>query len=177
MREIGYMVNGFLVETKINHVNNAVKSYMVATFINAANDGNLKLIVSILKQGIVGINAKFLGFTALYGAVLNDREDVVKYLIKNGADINAKSGPAQRTALHQAVKDGRLELVKILLSNGADASIRNVEGRTPIYYVNLYNPKNKAEIKILLKKAENQQLKKIEYGNVQNSASNPSSLR
>jgi len=27
MREIGYMVNGFLVETKINHVNNAVKSY------------------------------------------------------------------------------------------------------------------------------------------------------
>jgi len=35
MREIGYMVNGFLVETKINHVNNAVKSYNIVGLVVA----------------------------------------------------------------------------------------------------------------------------------------------
>jgi predicted HNH restriction endonuclease len=51
MREIGYMVNGFLVETKINHVNNAVKSYSTEDFFDFSNTRVSDVVESGFKEG------------------------------------------------------------------------------------------------------------------------------
>ncbi len=47
--------------------------------------------------------------------------DIVKYLVANGADINAKSDNGG-TALMFAARDGQLEIVKYLVSKGANVN-------------------------------------------------------
>ena len=57
-------------------------------------------------------------------AALNDRSDVVDYLLDAGADIDAR--PYQNTtALHFAVQFRRPEMVRRLLDRGASATIED----------------------------------------------------
>lgn len=67
------------------------------------------------------------GKTILMYAVWEGREDVVKYLISKGADVNAKDKEG-KTALMLAIWRERLNLVKLLIQNKADTGIKNVEG-------------------------------------------------
>ena len=61
---------------------------------------------------------------ALVFAALNDRSDVVDYLLDAGADIDAR--PYQNTtALHFAVQFRRPEMVRHLLDRGASATIED----------------------------------------------------
>ena len=59
--------------------------------IKACEDGNLENVKSIIKSGGVNINTKNSdGETALIVASSCLYLEIVRYLIKNGADINAK---------------------------------------------------------------------------------------
>lgn len=58
------------------------------------------------------------GFTNLIMAVDSNNEEVVRFLIKNGADVNAKTGDGD-TALSLAVKKGYQNIIDILKANGA----------------------------------------------------------
>ncbi len=58
---------------------------------------------------------------------------VIRVLLKNGADINARD-KAQQTPLHWAVQEGNKDTVEFLLQNGADRSIYDSEGKTPLDY-------------------------------------------
>ena len=61
---------------------------------------------------------------ALVFAALNDRRDVVDYLLDAGADIDAR--PYQNTtALHFAIQFKRTEMVRHLLERGASATIED----------------------------------------------------
>ena len=56
---------------------------------------------------------------------------VVKKLIEEGADVNAR-GPRESTALLFAVGGGHLEVVKELVKSGADVDAQEATGWTPI---------------------------------------------
>ena len=58
------------------------------------------------------------GFTNLIMAVDSNNEEVVRFLIKNGANVNAKTRDGD-TALSLAVKKGYQNIINILKSNGA----------------------------------------------------------
>ncbi len=68
--------------------------------------------------------------TPLLWAGFNGHDDVVKLLIKSGADINAKS-TSGRTILSYAVQNNDADMVKYLLKNGA--VITEYDGIDPIY--------------------------------------------
>ncbi|MCK4539496.1 MAG: ankyrin repeat domain-containing protein [Candidatus Krumholzibacteria bacterium] len=58
------------------------------------------------------------GFTNLIMAANNNNEELVRFLIKNGADVNARTSSGA-TALSHAVKNEYQNIIDILKSNGA----------------------------------------------------------
>ncbi len=60
-------------------------------------------------------------------------QEIVKLLVKHGAEINAK-GYYGRTALHYAAIHGDIEMASFLLENGADLNLRgDVFGFSPLF--------------------------------------------
>ena len=58
------------------------------------------------------------GYTPLMIAARNNRLELVNFLIKNGAKVNAKSKDGS-TALSLAAKKGHQDIINVLKSNGA----------------------------------------------------------
>ncbi|MFB7141447.1 ankyrin repeat domain-containing protein [Gottfriedia sp. NPDC056225] len=75
-----------------------------------------------------------LGIAAHYGQF-----EVVKTLVKNGAEINAISNSKlsfipKNTALHAAIAGAKSkEVIDFLLANGADPNLCDREGHTPLH--------------------------------------------
>jgi ankyrin repeat protein len=70
------------------------------------------------------------GTTPLHLASLNGCTEVAAYLIKMGANVNAKADGGA-TPLHIAAQKGNLALVKVLLLHKADVLAVDDQGRTP----------------------------------------------
>jgi ankyrin repeat protein len=71
------------------------------------------------------------GYTALTGAVTSGHEDVVAWLLANGAHANYRYGPGY-SPLHAAAAGGHLEIVKMLLEHGADLDAKSNDGQTAL---------------------------------------------
>jgi ankyrin repeat protein/peroxiredoxin len=86
----------------------------------AARAGNLKLVESLIAEG-VPVNARnSLGGTPLHDAAWSGEKDVAAYLIKMGADVNARHSEGGSTPLHYAVLTNHPDVVEVLLDHGAD---------------------------------------------------------
>lgn len=75
--------------------------------------------------------SSFVTLSALHMATANGHLDIVEYLIKNGADLNA-CNLEKNTPLHWACLNGHSEVVRVLIVGGADATILNSHERTPM---------------------------------------------
>jgi ankyrin repeat protein len=60
---------------------------------------------------------------------------VIRVLLKNGADINARDKNDQ-TPLHWAVQHANRDAIELLVQNRAERSTRDSEGKTPLDYSN-----------------------------------------
>ena len=102
------------------------------TIHEAAAKGDLADVKRHLQKG-ADVNIKDdndwtpLLYSAFYG-----KKDVVVFLIKQGADVNAASRITGWTPLHVAADKGHLEVVKILVSAGANVNAKDTVGMTPI---------------------------------------------
>lgn len=65
----------------------------------------------------------------LIAANRGDKETILS-LIKQGRNINRRSGPLFETPLQLAVRMNKLEIAELLLANGADPDIPDVYGKT-----------------------------------------------
>ena len=57
---------------------------------------------------------------------------MVRFLVENGADVNARDEDDQ-TALHEAAHKGHIDVVRFLVENGADVNARNKYDQTPLH--------------------------------------------
>ena len=71
--------------------------------------------------------------TPLHLAVENNRFEIAKELLKNGADINARNKHGQ-TPLHLAAMSGNVEFAQQLLSLNARKDVRDYWGQSPLMY-------------------------------------------
>ncbi len=85
----------------------------------------------VMSQNDIDITAELLGFgadiqsfddCALQWAANYGRLDVVKFLVKHGADVCASGGD---NALRLAAESGHLDVVKFLVKHGADVCAHN----------------------------------------------------
>ena len=63
------------------------------------------------------------GITALYAAAINGHNDIVEFLLSQGADIDVRLNDGE-TPLMAAVWNGQVETVALLISKGADVNAR-----------------------------------------------------
>ncbi len=104
--------------------------------------------VRILVEKGANVNAADVeGYTALHLAVTEKRLEVVRELIKSGADVNAEEYGNKCTPLHLACMVGEKEIVEELVKAGAEIEQADKFGMTAIDYA-----KNSKEVNEVLKK-------------------------
>jgi hemoglobin len=101
----------------------------------AASAGCLEVVALLLRLG-VDPNIEGRGRTPLY-CVANEcasqtGPEVVRALVRAGADVNACSGVTRATALHMAARRGNVEITRALLDSGAAVNARDRKGDTPL---------------------------------------------
>jgi ankyrin repeat protein len=97
---------------------------------SAAKKGNTKVIEELVARGH-DVNVKKAGFvregyTPLHFAVLHERKDAIKTLVKLGADVNAKNKESETPlwiAVSELKNSGEAKLKVELSPNGHDPSI------------------------------------------------------
>ncbi|XP_032220958.2 transient receptor potential cation channel subfamily A member 1 isoform X2 [Nematostella vectensis] len=72
------------------------------------------------------------GFTCLHRAAMFDHEDIVRFLLKQGIEVNDLDLEL-RTPLHLAASRGCTRTVEVLLQTGADCNIKDAKNRTIIH--------------------------------------------
>ena len=67
----------------------------------------------------------------LHYTARDNKTEVAKVLLANGADINAKDYSGF-TPIHHTARDNKPEVAKVLLANGAQVNVRNNFGNTAL---------------------------------------------
>ncbi|QDH19018.1 ankyrin repeat domain-containing protein [Wolbachia endosymbiont of Carposina sasakii] len=98
-----------------------------------------QLIYDEWKKNEFDINYTFivLKCNLLLIAAENGYEKVVRYLTKNGANVNVQD-EWEKTSLHYSAQHGHAQVVEVLLEEGADVNAQDKDGRTPLYYAVYY---------------------------------------
>jgi ankyrin repeat protein len=73
------------------------------------------------------------GSTLLHICTENGQVELAKFLLRAGADVNARGGSWERSPLHLAALHGHTEIAILLLKAGADVHSRNGTGKTPLH--------------------------------------------
>lgn len=69
----------------------------------------------------------------LHSAVAGQHEEIVRALVEQGADVNARQ-EGGFTPLHGAAQNGQLSVVELLLQHGANPHAANDEGKTALEF-------------------------------------------
>ncbi len=99
---------------------------------NAAKDTRIKEMERLLDSGanVNAVKGKYRT-TVLMEAAVEGNEEVVKFLLNRGADVNAKDKDGW-TSLMGATVEGHLETAQLLLTAGADVNAQNDSGDTAL---------------------------------------------
>lgn len=71
--------------------------------------------------------------TLLHWAAINNRRDIISFLLERGAMVDAVGGELNATPLHWATRQGHLGACVQLMQAGADPSLRDTEGCSCIH--------------------------------------------
>ena len=98
---------------------------------SAINIKNAHEAIKILSSGMVDVTWPERGITSLGLASRHGLADVVKHLLKEGAEANRRS--FNYSPLSRAAMQGHIDVVKLLLEGGAEINIKDGFGSTPLH--------------------------------------------
>lgn len=107
----------------------------MSDWFHAVETGDLAMVKKLLSKDGNLLNARSQdGETAIIKASENGRIDVVRFLLKNGANPNDEDATsAGQTPLIHASFNGHTEIIKLLLDAGADIEKKNhIPGEGPL---------------------------------------------
>uniref|UniRef100_A0A3B0IWF8 Uncharacterized protein n=1 Tax=Wolbachia endosymbiont of Aleurodicus dispersus TaxID=1288877 RepID=A0A3B0IWF8_9RICK len=106
-----------------------------------------KTVRLLIEKGVNVNAADVKGYTALHLAVTEKRLEIVRELIKSGANVNAEEYGSKCTPLHLACMMGKVEIVKELVEAGGEIEQADKFGMTAMDYA-----KTSKEVTEILKK-------------------------
>lgn len=146
-KNLGFILSGFGLTVTLCKASNLKKERQ---FFQAVQYGDIPELEKILKTG-VDINARHtFGWTALHVAAINNNIDVIKLLLKKGADVNAAD---EFTNIHRTAREKGINSLDALMIREEEFSDRlnisaTFKGFTPLHYATLID--SKAGVKELL---------------------------
>ena len=102
----------------------------------AAKNGDVETVKILLQQNHLLINnrSKEKNYSLLHSAFIGENVDLIKHLINEGADVNAKDSE-NYSVLNRACVYGMTEIVSILIDKGAEVQNDfNVFGTHPVHF-------------------------------------------
>jgi ankyrin repeat protein len=113
---------------------NAMRPLDGKTALDDAVIANRKDLVNLLVEAgakVNNIDKSTLSYSALGYAIRNDNVEMVKHLIRHGANVNAPMG-LHYWPLSYAAEISTTEIVSLLLDHGANPNHKNYAGQTPL---------------------------------------------
>ncbi|CAL7936424.1 unnamed protein product [Xylocopa violacea] len=141
LKNLGFILSGIGLTISLCEAKNL---HSEKQFFRAAKYGNLPELINILKDG-VDVNMRHpLGWTALHVAAINAKPEVIKLLLKHGANINSQDefinvfGSAIEKGLHT------LDVLMIREEEFSDYlnTTATFKGFTPLHYAVLADSKD-----------------------------------
>jgi uncharacterized protein len=101
--------------------------------LDAAGKGDLAKVKALGNKSYMSLSSKdALGKTPLIAASMNDRLEVVRYLVSRGVDVNTAENGG-RTALYFAAQNNYKSIALFLISRGAEVNTQDSYGQTPLH--------------------------------------------
>jgi ankyrin repeat protein len=126
---------------------------------NAAEMGDIDLIIRLHKQGVdLNLRDDF-NMTALHFASYFGQSTVVDYLLKNHIEVNGKNDGGY-TALILAIDNGHTEISKKLINYGADVNIKASDSESPLSIA--WSKGNDEIVRLLIRHGANVNVESIE---------------
>jgi len=117
-----------------------------APLADAAMNGNMDAVRTLLRQH-ADVNApQGDGTTALHWAAYRDDIDMARLLIASGADVNAKTRVGNITPMFMAAKNGDALMIELLLKAGVDSNATDTNGTTALMYAAISGHAEAAEV-------------------------------
>ena len=112
----------------------------------AAKKGDLDKVKILLEADpkLVGARDNF-GKIPLHWACMGVHEDVVKYLVDKGSNVNAKDHN-KVTPLHSLAIRGHNECIKLLIQKEANIGLKDINGNDALFYAAYAGKRNTVEI-------------------------------
>eukprot|EP00472_Partenskyella_glossopodia_P014114 CAMPEP_0197530054 /NCGR_PEP_ID=MMETSP1318-20131121/30452_1 /TAXON_ID=552666 /ORGANISM="Partenskyella glossopodia, Strain RCC365" /LENGTH=609 /DNA_ID=CAMNT_0043085723 /DNA_START=98 /DNA_END=1927 /DNA_ORIENTATION=+ len=102
---------------------------VMADAVKAVQWGKLESLKRMVEANQVRVNdSDDQNCSLLHWASINNRVEIVKFLLQKHADVNRPGGTLQETPLQWAARQGHLDIVILLYDAGGDLSIRSTEG-------------------------------------------------
>jgi ankyrin repeat protein len=114
-------------------------------FSNAVGKGDISTVKKYLDNG-VDVNDTYFAWSALQMAANHSQDEMVKFLLEQGADINYAHPATRMTALSMAAFNGDEELVKFLISKGANVNITLSNNATLIQALRNFDQNTTADL-------------------------------
>lgn len=98
----------------------------------AIKSGNLDTVKQLLtEKELVNFKEEGSRITPLMEAAKSGQEEIARYLLQQGADVNARDILGE-SALIYAIEAGNVKIVQMLIDKGADVNMRTKLGVTPL---------------------------------------------
>lgn len=101
--------------------------------VKAAQYGKYDILVGLVDQGFNVNQMDKENVSVLHWAAINNRVEIVRFLISKGSVVDKIGGDLNSTPLHWAIRQGHLAMVVLLMSYGADPSLVDGEGCAGIH--------------------------------------------
>ena len=120
--------------------------------------GNIDLVKLLVENGadldieLKRVNSNHMRLTPILYAVIQNKKNIVSYLINQGVDVDKKLN-SNTTILHHASAHNHVDLVQLIISKDADINSCDTNGMSPLHYAS--NIGNKKIIEILIEAGAN----------------------
>ncbi len=122
------IVNGADIEAK-------VESILDTPLSRAVRKERKATVEALISMGANVNTTNAIGSTPLHFAAISGNLDIVRLLLENGAEVNAKTNGGDLpgvTPIHAAAFEGQTRIVELLLVKGADINAVTQSGYTPL---------------------------------------------
>jgi palmitoyltransferase ZDHHC13/17 len=102
----------------------------------AAQRGDLNLIRQLIESGRArATDRDEQNITPLHWAAINAQVPACRYLLEQGAEVDALGGDLVATPMQWAARSGYLYVIQLLIAHGADPNIKDTQGYNTLHLV------------------------------------------